>query len=123
MLSLFLEPRSLVITAKELYTQHLHAIESLQLDVLAPQSTLLYSSTNQDATDNTHNNDNNGTRHPEPAAIRVANWALLSEDSEVGRAARQGGVLERKTRVSLTFRDVEKVVGGKGLGRLFSAKR
>jgi alkylated DNA repair protein alkB homolog 6 len=105
LLSLLLEPRSLVITAKELYTQHLHGIEPLEQDVLAPH--------------NSHLEDSSGCddRHDQHA-IQVANWRMLRCDKEM-LAACNGGVLERKTWISLTCREVENVLGGKGLGSLF----
>ena len=104
-LSLLLEPRSLVITTKELYTRHLHAIEPLEQDVLAPHGS---------HTDDASEWDDQRNRH----AVRVANWQMLGSEKE-WLVARGGGVLERKTRISLTCRDVEKVLGGKGLGNVF----
>ncbi|KAF8512827.1 hypothetical protein JB92DRAFT_2926522 [Gautieria morchelliformis] len=105
LLSLLLEPRSLVITAKELYTQHLHGIEPLEQDVLAPHNSHLEDSSGCDDQHDQH-------------AIQVANWRMLRCDKEM-LAARKGGVLERKTRISLTCREVENVLGGKGLGNFF----
>lgn len=104
-LSLLLEPRSLVITAKELYTRHLHAIEPLERDVLAPHGSY---------PDDTWECDDQRGHH----AVKVANWQMLKGEKE-RLAAREGGVLERKTRISLTCRDVEKVLGGKGFGNAF----
>lgn len=119
-LSLLLEPRSLVITAKELYKHYLHAIEPIERDVIAAHSEMqtsggggchhIFSTTE-------HNSD--GSPHATP--VKIANWDMLRGQKEL-LAAREGGVLERKTRISLTCRDVEKVVGAKGLGKVFGKR-
>ena len=100
-LSLLLEPRSLVITTKALYTDHLHSIESVDKDFF----------TASDARDGDSTNDNKA---------RIANIDML-RDERIIKTVKEGGVLERGTRVSLTCRDVERVVGGnlkmKGFGR------
>ncbi|KIJ41132.1 hypothetical protein M422DRAFT_75676 [Sphaerobolus stellatus SS14] len=88
--SLLLEPRSLVITAKSLYTNHLHSIDPIERDLFN--------------TDEGSDNDGDGRR-------RIANVDML-KDEQIRRAVKEGGVFERGPRVSLTCRDVEKVVGG-----------
>ena len=78
--SVLLEPRSLVITTGSLYTSHLNGIDDLTEDVL-------------------------------PAPIngpRIANADLLG-GSQARDFVFNGGVLQRKTRYSLTCRDVERV--------------
>ena len=83
--SLVLEPRSLVITSSSLYTSHLHGIEPLTVDSFVKHD----SATSQ--------------RH------RIANYdRILSED--IRRCLDEGGSLARGTRISLTCRDVERVV-------------
>lgn len=67
------EPRSLLITTGEMYTEYLHSIEEVHVD---------------------ENLDE----------VTVANWDQLS-DSEKWK-----GDIKRQTRISLTFRDVQKVV-------------
>lgn len=44
---------------------------------------------------------------------QIANWTMLSGDT-VKRVMREGGVLTRDVRYSLTCRDVEKVVSAAG---------
>jgi len=82
-LSVLLEPRSLVITTSSLYTSHLHGIEDLEEDVFPSPSS-------------------------DDPPIMIANADLLA-----GERARdivwQGGVLKREIRYSLTCRDVERV--------------
>ena len=86
-LSLLLEPRSLVITTSSLYESHLHGIEELyedkfHIDGTTPQQ-------------------------------RIANFDALT-DPAARAAVEAGGILERGLRYSLTCRDVERVtaVGG-----------
>jgi alkylated DNA repair protein alkB family protein 6 len=93
-LSVLLEPRSVIITTSSLYTSHLHGIQELHEDVIAPTS----------AAD---------TRIPLVVGLDVpiANWQMLTGENE-RRIVRDGGTLRRGTRYSLTCRDVEKVAGG-----------
>lgn len=88
-LSLLLEPRSLVITMSSLYEEHLHGIEAISEDVLL-------------ATEK-------GEAEHHVKGFRVGNWKLLKRDIEQ-QVATFGGVLKRDTRVSLTCRDVEQVL-------------
>ncbi|KAI0633061.1 hypothetical protein C8Q77DRAFT_1121365 [Trametes polyzona] len=86
-LSLLLEPRSLVITTSSLYTSHLHGIEEVQTDSFTADG-----------------------RAPQE---RIANYTLLRGKAE-REAVEHGGTLERGMRYSLTCRDVEKVAAGGG---------
>jgi len=78
-LSMLLEPRSLVITTSELYTSHLHGIDDVQEDTFGPES-----------------------------GITIANAELLA-NGVMKEIVEKGGTLRRETRYSLTCRDVEKV--------------
>ncbi|EJD43638.1 hypothetical protein AURDEDRAFT_145442 [Auricularia subglabra TFB-10046 SS5] len=82
--SLLLEPRSLVITRSSLYTGHLHGIEDRTEDVLLAPG-------------------------GEGDGVCVANHQTVRAEE-----AREGGKLVRATRVSLTCRDVERVLDVKG---------
>ncbi|TDL26829.1 hypothetical protein BD410DRAFT_812647 [Rickenella mellea] len=93
-LSILLEPRSLVITTGSFYTEHLHGIEAVSEDVLRPA----------DATE--------GLDH-DVAGVLVANRRQL-HDAKTKDVAMNGGILQRETRVSLTCRDVERVMGFQG---------
>lgn len=95
-LSVLLEPRSLIITTDELYTQHLHGIDGINEDLLAAHS------------DSISNLPNIGTK-----AVRVANWKMIV-DPQIVEVVKNGGDLKRGTRTSLTCRVVERVVGGSG---------
>ncbi|KAI0363234.1 hypothetical protein BV20DRAFT_975913 [Pilatotrama ljubarskyi] len=86
-LSLLLEPRSLVITTSSLYTSHLHGIDEVQADIFTPDGR-----TSQE---------------------RIANFDMLRGKAEK-EAIANGGKLERGMRFSLTCRDVEKVAAGGG---------
>ncbi|CDO77484.1 hypothetical protein BN946_scf184902.g18 [Trametes cinnabarina] len=87
-LSLLLEPRSLVITTSALYTAHLHGIDEVQEDRF-------------DVADG---------RAPRE---RIANFDMLRTE-EAKEAIANGGTLVRGMRFSLTCRDVEKVAAGGG---------
>ena len=94
-LSLLLEPRSLVVTSAELYSSHLHGIDPVTSDELAPHTP--------------------ASTSPRQSGIRVANWDLLgADDGDTGqeklrRAVVEGGRVQRGLRVSLTCRVVDKV--------------
>lgn len=98
-LSLLLEPRSLVITTSDLYTSHLHAIEPLVQDVIPTPST-------------TSAADMGKSGHG-----AFANESLIIGE-KYKKVIEEGGTLERDTRISLTCRVVEKVlaIGGKRAG-------
>lgn len=103
---IYLEPRSLLILSSSLYASHLHGISETTKDILtAPTS----DATSQDSEDAPN------------ASVPVANLGLL--DPAIQEIIARDGryVSERGTRVSLTFRKVERVMkgslGGGGLGR------
>ena len=102
LLSVLLERRSLVITTKDLYTGHLHSISHITRDIFS------------------HESAGDGDINEVMMARKLANHKLL-RDPKIKIAVEDGGVLERVTRVSLTCRDVEKVVGGKS-GFLFGKR-
>lgn len=81
-LSLFLEPRSLVITAQEQYTECAHGIDAVSEDRVARG--------NQE----------------------LANFGMLGNEGSGGAASllAEGRVLSRQTRYSLTCRDVARVM-------------
>lgn len=88
--SVFLEPRSLIITTGELYVNHLHGIDEVEQDVFPDPGTAVGSST------------------------AIANVMQLGDEA-IRRVVQDGGVLKREVRYSLTCRDVEKVMTGAGL--------
>lgn len=94
--SLLLEPRSLVITSSELYTRHLHGISPVTEDrFFCPEADGPVEDEAEDS----------GSE----LRVQVANAALLSGEKET-EAVLRGGILERATRVSLTCRSVEEVL-------------
>lgn len=105
-LSLLLEPRSLVITSQDLYTSHLHGLDGITEDIFAPHSRPNSKKPNEHSNPNSLNEE----------GIRVVNWEMVHDD-DMKRVLAQGGVLKRGTRTSLTCRVVEKVrsLGG-GIG-------
>ncbi|KAF7369792.1 hypothetical protein MVEN_00311700 [Mycena venus] len=88
-LSVLLEPRSVVISEHALYSSHLHAIREIEEDIITA---------------------GNATTPPMVAdlGVPIANWDKVTEPDAV-RIMFEGGVLKRSTRYSLTCRDVEKV--------------
>ncbi|PCH43167.1 hypothetical protein WOLCODRAFT_103161 [Wolfiporia cocos MD-104 SS10] len=93
-LSVLLEPRSLVVTTSSLYTNHLHGIDGVIEDILPPP---------------------NGDSRELPS-VRIANAHMLTCQDE-RHATSHGGSLTRGTRYSLTCRDVEKIAGGLPFGK------
>jgi len=92
-LSLLLEPRSVIITTSSLYTSHLHGIQELEEDIIIPAG---------------------DGKMPLVGGldIPIANWDMLTGEKE--RSIMQdGGALRRGTRYSLTCRDIERVASGK----------
>jgi alkylated DNA repair protein alkB homolog 6 len=81
-LSLFLEPRSLVITAQEQYTEYAHGIDAISED------------------------------HVARGGQEIANAGMLGNGSSSAAAnlLTEGGVLLRQARYSLTCRDVARVM-------------
>ncbi|EGN94640.1 hypothetical protein SERLA73DRAFT_114083 [Serpula lacrymans var. lacrymans S7.3] len=90
-LSVFLEPRSAIITTGSLYTQHLHGIEETRFDTFSADGVV--SLTNS------------------PCKIPIANWKMV-RDEQACMTLHEGGTLGRRARYSLTCRDVEKVASG-----------
>ncbi|KAL5498184.1 hypothetical protein ACEPAH_2314 [Sanghuangporus vaninii] len=105
-LSLLLEPRSLVITTQQLYTNHLHGIDPLSEDVFLPASSLSCSDSVLAVQDSVGN-------HAQ-AGVRVANSTMI-KDPKLREIVTNGGKLKRGTRISLTCRDIENVVQVKSL--------
>ncbi|KAJ7271121.1 hypothetical protein C8J57DRAFT_298247 [Mycena rebaudengoi] len=88
-LSVLLEPRSVVITEHSLYSAHLHGISEITEDSIVAGDA--------------------GT--PPTLAdlgVPIANWDKVTGEEAI-RVMSKGGVLKRATRYSLTCRDVEKV--------------
>ncbi|GJJ14023.1 hypothetical protein Clacol_008280 [Clathrus columnatus] len=112
-LSLLLEPRSLVITTKNLYRDYLHSIEPVEQDIIAPASVRGCDPGNNGNSSN-HSSERESSDQTH-IGYQVANWDLLA-DEENRCVAKEGGTLHRKIRVSMTCRDVEKILLGKGLG-------
>jgi alkylated DNA repair protein alkB family protein 6 len=81
-LSLFLEPRSLVITAQEQYTEYAHGIDAVSEDRVARGD------------------------------LELANAGMLGNGDSCSASSllAEGGVLSRQTRYSLTCRDVARVM-------------
>ncbi|KAJ7161074.1 hypothetical protein C8R46DRAFT_1001055 [Mycena filopes] len=88
-LSVLLEPRSVVISEHALYSSHLHAIREIEEDIVTA---------------------GNAATPPILAdlGVPIANWDRVAGPDAV-RVMSEGGVLQRATRYSLTCRDVEKV--------------
>jgi len=113
-ISLLLEPRSVIITSGALYKGYLHGIEGV------PEDTILGADEEYPRSQGESNGDNKLNYGPGSVSLkgyRVDNWEFV-EDEKMRKIAREGGVLKRSTRVSLTCRDVEKTrkVGLPGFG-------
>ncbi|KAG1725782.1 uncharacterized protein EDB91DRAFT_1167193 [Suillus paluster] len=89
-LSLFLEPRSVVVTTGELYTMHLHGIDEVEADMFVGDGFLLL---------------------PDGSHSRIVNRHMLHKTA--AEIVESGGTIGRSTRYSLTCRDVEKVANGR----------
>jgi alkylated DNA repair protein alkB family protein 6 len=87
--SIFLEPRSLIITASSLYTFNLHGIRGIEED----EFTLIEEGGNPLLAD---------------LRVPISNWNLVTANSK-RKVIEGGGNLRRGVRYSLTCRDVEKV--------------
>lgn len=128
-LRLFLEPRSLVITHGDLYTQHLHGISGVHSDHFAPSL-----SVQSTAAQSLHSGDQAGAYPVQTiAAKEIANRELLGSNllrTQLEELANvpmsgvepdgRGFSLERHTRTSLTCRVVEKTANA--IGRLVKLK-
>ncbi|KAJ6625973.1 hypothetical protein B0H10DRAFT_1870821 [Mycena sp. CBHHK59/15] len=88
-LSILLEPRSVVISERSLYTTHLHAIRAVEEDSI------------------TAGNAENPPMLTD-LGVPIANWDKVTGDETI-RLMSEGGTLKRSARYSLTCRDVEKV--------------
>ncbi|PVF99623.1 hypothetical protein CPB86DRAFT_731016 [Serendipita vermifera] len=116
-LSLLLEPRSVIITSGTLYKDHLHCIQELTEDIIEGSRT---ASDNADGDEMAGSNPQRGRHGFEGGGgVRIDNWEQLL-DSSIRKVAIDGGVLQRETRVSLTCRDVEKV---RKIGLMGAARR
>ena len=107
-LSLLLEPRSLVVTTSELYTHHLQGIDGITSDVFHPHFSGIDASGWRGS-----NSFAKGEASAESKRCLVANHRLLGS-STYSQVVERGGILERSARASLTCRVVEKVVSGIG---------
>jgi alkylated DNA repair protein alkB family protein 6 len=87
-LSLLLEPRSLVVTRSKFYTEHLHGIDATSKD--------------------TFRAGEGSSEDEEIPTSRIMNQELVHQEP-LRKVVNEGGELERTKRISLTFRDVEKV--------------
>ncbi|KAH7927574.1 hypothetical protein BV22DRAFT_1084783 [Leucogyrophana mollusca] len=92
-LSVLLEPRSVIITTGALYTSHLHGIEEIGVDAFRGNNMTPLSSGNE---------------------APIANSEIV-RDPEMRSILQGGGELKRNPRYSLTCRDVEKVAGTRSL--------
>ena len=105
-LTVLLEPRSLIITRGELYTGHLHGIEEVGEDRIhmdpERKGIPMVSSATANPLGVVDGLETQAGRH-------IGNRALVA-DEHVLDVLGKGGVLKRETRYSLTCRDVEKVV-------------
>ncbi|KAH8822690.1 hypothetical protein DL96DRAFT_1469718 [Flagelloscypha sp. PMI_526] len=86
LLSMLLEPRSVVITTGALYQSHLHGIREVETDSFMAGTPPRLSDLD----------------------APVDNWTML-KNAEIKEVVMQGGTLDRGTRWSLTCRDVQKV--------------
>jgi alkylated DNA repair protein alkB family protein 6 len=97
-LSVLLERHSAIITTSALYTSHLHGIDEVDEDGIVPSE------------------GGNGPPQLVQHGVPIANWDRLTGE-ETRRVVRDGGVLKRGIRYSLTCRDIEKVTNVKAFGR------
>ncbi len=102
-LSLLLEPRSVIITTGDLYTSHLHSITDATTDYFA---TLTPQNPAELAGSSSHSSEEDVM----PRRIMIGNLEQLGDEG-MKAVVRSGGELERELRISLTCRDVEKVSG------------
>jgi alkylated DNA repair protein alkB homolog 6 len=95
--SIFLEPRSLIITTASYYTSQLHGIRELEEDQFIPSIE---------------------GKPPLLAdlGVPIVNWKLITAEN-VKEVLERGGVLRRGVRYSMTCRDVEKVASPIAIGR------
>lgn len=104
--SVLLEPRSLIITRSSLYTEHLHGIEPISEDIFTPVSSSSLSPNSDAMSDGGYVDSGFGVSEPSSSTL---NWKLLG-DRNMRDVVGNGGRIRRETRVSLTCRDVERVL-------------
>lgn len=98
--SVFLEPRSVVITTRTFYSDRLHGIDEVAEDVVNTEDGVAY-------VESTSTNSEDGM--PTSVKTRLANTHLLG-DENLRLSIQKGCRLVRQTRYSLTCRDVARVV-------------
>ncbi|KAF5353283.1 hypothetical protein D9756_008041 [Leucocoprinus leucothites] len=102
MLSLLLEPRSLIVSCCDMYTSNLHGIDSLEEDNVFPSVPAMTVSAKE-----------NLSLNWVPGGVTpIDNWEMLG-DEVTKQFVAKGAVLKRGTRYSLTFRDVERITSAK----------
>lgn len=89
LLTLILEPRSVVVTTGDLYKKHLHGIDEVIADTLVGDGFLLL---------------------PDGSRSLIVNRHMI-QDKSIAGVVESGGTIKRTARYSLTCRDVEKVAG------------
>jgi alkylated DNA repair protein alkB homolog 6 len=112
-LSLLLEPRSAIITNGALYKEYLHCIEEVKEDWIVGAAPGELNSQENETVDGLAAQLSTSQKR-----YRVDNWEAVEEQG-LKKTVREGGMLARGTRVSLTCRDVEKTrkVGLPGFGQ------
>jgi alkylated DNA repair protein alkB homolog 6 len=115
-LSLLLEPRSAIITSGALYKEHLHCIEEVKEDWIIGAAVGDVDS--QESEKVAGLDSEIGPLSTSQKRYNVDNWEAVEEEG-MKKVVREGGMLQRSTRVSLTCRDVEKTrkVGLPGFGQ------
>ena len=117
-LSLLLEPRSLVITTGQLYSEHLHGIDETEEDMFVPHPIFERELKEKTGGGEEEDDDDDDVKAGCActceeaglwAGVYVANWRMVKDEGMV-KVLRDGGTLRRETRVSLTCRDVENVL-------------
>lgn len=115
-LTVLLEPRSLIITRGKLYTGHLHGIDEVVEDRIhvdpEMNDIVMVSIASANQSEQVSAAESQG-------GTRIANGDLVA-DEHIKDVLKQGGVLKRETRYSLTCRDVEKVVN---VNALFGSRK
>ncbi|KAG8783330.1 hypothetical protein FS842_008551 [Serendipita sp. 407] len=107
-LSLLLEPRSVIITTGALYKDHLHFIDDVTEDWVQFGDPSIDLATSKSSQDQSQGQPNHMENEEEPVKVQVDNWNLLHEETRQ-HIVHNRGKIARSTRVSLTCRDVERV--------------
>jgi alkylated DNA repair protein alkB family protein 6 len=108
-LSMLLEPRSLVITTSSLYTKHLHGIEPLTVDHFAKHEISKEGEGEESHTEGIVEGSLHDEPLDQPGTRTISNWQQV-ESQNIQSALSEGGSVARGVRLSLTCRDVERVV-------------